>query len=165
MSETNNPSIMKWCLGFILSSSFRNVLMIKKSRSLYAGFWNGVGGKLEPNEGYYDSMVRECKEETGLSTSASNWIRVADLASPGNWNVKVFGLIYEEGSYHGTSLANNAETLLFGDLSDIAPEIPTFIPISYTYKMSSMMAPYTGVLVQAAIEVIRNKTPLLTIHV
>ncbi len=156
---------MKWCLGFILSSNFRNVLMIKKSRSMHAGLWNGVGGKLEPNEGYYDSMIRECREETGLSTCAPDWVRVVDFANPGNWNVKVFGMVYEEGSYHGTSLSSNTDTLLFGDLSDIAPEIPTFIPVSYTYRMASMMAPYTGVLVQAAIEVIRNKTPILHIHV
>lgn len=42
------------------------VLLAMKARGFGAGWWNGFGGKLDPNETFADSARRETKEEVGL---------------------------------------------------------------------------------------------------
>lgn len=76
----------EWCLGFILTADLQQVILLKKSRTMHIGMWNGVGGKIEPDELPLTSMIRESGEETGLffpewvfagrlkgSTDAKNW--------------------------------------------------------------------------------------------
>ena len=41
-------------------------LMLNRIKSPNMGLWNGVGGKLEPNEDKFDGIKREITEETGL---------------------------------------------------------------------------------------------------
>lgn len=43
------------------------VLLAMKKRGFGAGRWNGVGGKLEPNETISQAMIRECQEEIGVT--------------------------------------------------------------------------------------------------
>ena len=61
-------------LGFAFSRFGSVVLLIRKSRPEWqAGKLNGIGGKIEPGETPLDAMVREFREETGLSTSPEHW--------------------------------------------------------------------------------------------
>jgi 8-oxo-dGTP diphosphatase len=39
------------------------VLLARKKRGVGEGYWNGVGGKLEPGESWEEAVVRECQEE------------------------------------------------------------------------------------------------------
>ena len=51
-----------------------NVVLIEKARPAWqAGKFNGVGGKIELDELPWEAMVREFREETGVSTQASDW--------------------------------------------------------------------------------------------
>ena len=49
-----------WCKG--------KVLLLKRAndKSVDPGVYSGVGGKVEPHESFYDAILREVKEETGL---------------------------------------------------------------------------------------------------
>lgn len=49
------------------------LFILKQRPTFQAGRWNGIGGKIEPNESPIDAMVREFKEETGLDTDAEDW--------------------------------------------------------------------------------------------
>ena len=40
---------------------------IKKKNDIHKGKWNGLGGKLEPGESPEECIVREIKEESGLT--------------------------------------------------------------------------------------------------
>ncbi len=42
-------------------------LLIKRINPPYIGLWSMVGGKIEPGEDIKDAVVREIKEETGLT--------------------------------------------------------------------------------------------------
>lgn len=55
---------MIYTLGFIRYKD--EILMINRMKQPWKGCWNGVGGKLEPNESLSESMKREIKEETGI---------------------------------------------------------------------------------------------------
>ena len=62
--NTNNIKI-KYTLCFIKDKD--NFLMLNRIKAPNMGLWNGVGGKLEPNEDKFVGIKREITEETGLS--------------------------------------------------------------------------------------------------
>lgn len=43
------------------------VLLAMKKRGFGSGRWNGVGGKVEPNETVEQALIRECQEEIGVT--------------------------------------------------------------------------------------------------
>lgn len=53
------------------------VLLAEKKRGFGAGFWNGVGGKIEPGEAIVAALARECAEEVGVVPTAH--VKVAEL--------------------------------------------------------------------------------------
>ncbi len=50
-----------WCRG--------KILMLKRAetKKVDPGIYAGIGGKVEPHESFYDALVREIKEETGIT--------------------------------------------------------------------------------------------------
>lgn len=46
------------------------LLLAMKKRGFGQGRWNGVGGKVEPNESIEEALVRECQEEIGVTPLA-----------------------------------------------------------------------------------------------
>nr|BFE67791.1 hypothetical protein GCM10020092_010920 [Actinoplanes digitatis] len=56
-------------LGYVTSPDRRKVLMIRRDTrpdDLHFGYYNGLGGKLEPDEDVVAGMRRELREEAGL---------------------------------------------------------------------------------------------------
>ncbi|SRR6266496_3941880 len=51
-------------LLFLLTDD--RILLAMKKRGFGVGRWNGVGGKIEPNETIEDAAARECYEEIGV---------------------------------------------------------------------------------------------------
>lgn len=47
----------------------RKVLLLKRAnnKKVDPGVYSGVGGKVEPHESFYDALIREIEEETGLT--------------------------------------------------------------------------------------------------
>lgn len=43
------------------------VLLGRKKRGFGEGLWNGIGGKVQPGETIYNTLVRECQEEIGVT--------------------------------------------------------------------------------------------------
>lgn len=64
-----------YTLGFAFSHDKRDVVLIKKIRPEWqAGYYNGVGGKVEELDiDASAAMVREFKEETGVTTTEEQW--------------------------------------------------------------------------------------------
>jgi len=56
--------VLKYNLCYIKQGN--QVLLLNRDYPGWMGCWNGVGGKLEPNESPRESMLREIQEETGL---------------------------------------------------------------------------------------------------
>lgn len=46
------------------------VLLAMKKRGFGAGRWNGVGGKLDPEETITQALIRECQEEIGVTPTS-----------------------------------------------------------------------------------------------
>jgi 8-oxo-dGTP diphosphatase len=61
---------MIYTLGFIRYQD--EMLLINRLKQPWKGCWNGVGGKIEPNEPIIESILREVKEETGIVLSKAD---------------------------------------------------------------------------------------------
>lgn len=75
---------MNYVCGFAFSENHERVLLIEKKRPEWqAGRLNGIGGKCEDGERRpRETMVREFREETGVETTAGEWILFAEILSP-----------------------------------------------------------------------------------
>ncbi len=70
-----------YVLGFAFSKDKNHVVLIEKQRPDWQkGCFNGVGGKIEPEDGNpFDAMTREFFEETGVATSVVDWSQFAEM--------------------------------------------------------------------------------------
>lgn len=59
----------KYTLGFVYCAETEQVLFLNRQKLPWMGRWNGVGGKLDPEESPLECIVRETLEETGLQVS------------------------------------------------------------------------------------------------
>ena len=73
----------EFVVGLMLSSDGNEVVLIHKEHGppCVVGFWNGVGGHVEPGEDPVDAMCREFKEETGYVTGRLQWHHFITLTS------------------------------------------------------------------------------------
>ncbi|HEX5543289.1 MAG TPA: 8-oxo-dGTP diphosphatase [Micromonospora sp.] len=110
-------------LGYVLSPDRRRVLMLRRDRrpdDLHLGYYNGLGGKLEPGEDVVAGMRREVWEEAGLECQA---LELAGTISwPGfglngeNW----FGFLFRITEWSGEPRTECDEgTLLWTDVADV----------------------------------------------
>lgn len=85
----------RYCLGFVFSPDFRQVLLIEKRRPKWQeGLLNGIGGKLEGSETAVEAMVRECREETCLEVPEGAWEPAGTITDGITHEVQVFRAFY-----------------------------------------------------------------------
>lgn len=87
----------RYVLGFAWHHG--SVLLIEKPSSarLHPQMLNGIGGSIEDGEAALDAMVREFREETGLTSDAHDWIEFGTLSGTG-WHVTLFAVECDEDS-------------------------------------------------------------------
>ena len=96
--------VKKYVTGFLFSADASHLVLIKKINPAWQwGLFNGIGGKVEANEIPVDAMVRECFEETGVQTTASDWRCFANVYRPNVYDVDMF--------FARTDVAFNAKTI------------------------------------------------------
>lgn len=84
--------MQKYVLGFMFDELKEKVVLIRKSKPKWQeGFYNGVGGKVEDIDTSYEhAMVREFKEETGVTTYEYEWNKLLTMEEDGTFSVDVF---------------------------------------------------------------------------
>jgi 8-oxo-dGTP diphosphatase len=138
-------------LGYILSQDKSRVLMIHRNKrpdDIHYGKYNGLGGRLEPDENVIAGMRREILEESGLT--AEKIILRGTISWPGfgkhgeDW----FGFIFRIESWQGEAHAGNHEgTLEWVPLSAI-PDLPLwpsdhlFLPMVF----DNDLRPFHGIM-------------------
>src|SRR5574341_301855 len=62
------------CLPVVLAAIVKDnqILLLKRKRRPYQGYWGMPGGKLHLEESIQESAIREVKEETGLDCTFSH---------------------------------------------------------------------------------------------
>jgi 8-oxo-dGTP diphosphatase len=114
-------------LGYVRTPDRRQVLLIHRNQRLndpHSGKYNGLGGKLEPNEDIVAGMCRELREEANIITTAP--ILRGTISWPGfgahgeDW----FGFIFRIDEWSGEPPSTNPEgSLVWMDIGRLR-ELP-----------------------------------------
>ena len=79
-------SMIMYVCGFIITSDFERVTLIKKIKPEWQkDKLNGIGGKIEKGEYPFQAMVRETKEETGIETTMLDWNSMGESEEGYDW--------------------------------------------------------------------------------
>ncbi len=95
--------MQKYVAGFMFSEDRKDVVLIRKLNPAWQrGKLNGVGGKVESGETIIDAMVREFREETGVTTAPSDWQPYVTITDHDSYEVHfmyaVSGEIYKSAT-------------------------------------------------------------------
>jgi 8-oxo-dGTP diphosphatase len=99
-------------LGYVLSADGREVLMIRRDTrpdDIHFGYYNGLGGKLEPDEDVVAGLRREVREEAGIECDAVELAGTISWPGFGRAGENWFGFLFRVPSWSGTPLEGNAE--------------------------------------------------------
>ncbi len=110
-------------LGYVISKDKKKTLLVhRNSRSddAHFGKYNGLGGKMEPQESIHDCISREIEEEAGIVCieiilrGTINWTGFGPDGE--DW----FGFIYRIEQFSGEPFEKNSEgRLLWHDIDDL----------------------------------------------
>ncbi len=114
-------------LGYILSPDGRNVLMVHRSarpNDDQLGKYNGLGGKMQPNEDVAGCMIREIREESGLEVRAMQLRGTINWTNFGPKGEDWLGFIFLVTEFSGTPFLKNEEGPLSWIELDKLHELP-----------------------------------------
>lgn len=110
-------------LGYVLSPDGDRVLMIRRDArpdDIHFGYYNGLGGKLEPDEDVVAGMRREIREEAGIECDRLDLAGTISWPGFGRAGEHWFGFLFRVPDWSGEPLRRNHEgTLVWTDLADI----------------------------------------------
>jgi 8-oxo-dGTP diphosphatase len=102
-------------LGYVLSADRARVLLVHRCRrpgDPHLGKYNGLGGKLEPDEDVAACMRREVREESGLECEEMVLRGTISWPGFGKQGEDWFGFVFRIDRWSGQPLAENAEGTL-----------------------------------------------------
>jgi 8-oxo-dGTP diphosphatase len=145
-------------LGYVLSHDKEAVLMVHRhSRhdDMHYGKYNGLGGKLEPQEDIVSGMQREIQEEAGIIAHTLTLRGTINWNGFGKQGEDWFGFIFRIEGWDGTPYTHNPEgTLEWVNLADIPtlnmwPGDHYFLPLVFdddSRQFHAVMPYHQGVL-------------------
>ncbi|MBW1637198.1 MAG: 8-oxo-dGTP diphosphatase [Deltaproteobacteria bacterium] len=111
-------------LGYILSPDGRQTLLVhrnKRKDDQHLGKYNGLGGKMIPEEDIYSCLVREIYEEAGITCEEAVLRGTINWTGFGPFGEDWFGFIFRIDSFKGTPRSSNEEgDLLWVDVADLS---------------------------------------------
>lgn len=102
-------------LGYVLSLDQTQVLMIHRNKrfdDLHYGKYNGLGGKVQPDEDIASCMRREIYEESGIRADRMQLRGTISWPGFGKQEENWFGFIFRIEQWHGEVHSGNAEGTL-----------------------------------------------------
>ncbi|MFI7597136.1 NUDIX hydrolase [Actinoplanes sp. NPDC049681] len=92
-------------LGYVASPDGDEVLMIRRDTrpdDIHFGYYNGLGGKLEPDEDVVSGMRREIREEAGLECLTVDLAGTVSWPGFGRNGENWFGFLFRIPAWTGT---------------------------------------------------------------
>jgi 8-oxo-dGTP diphosphatase len=142
-------------LGYVLSADGRQVLLIYRNQrpsDPHYGKYNGLGGKLEPDEDIVACLYREINEEAGIECSEARLRGTVSWPGFGTDGCDWFGFIFLVTAWRGQVQTENQEgSLVWVDLARL-PDLPMwegdrhFLPLVFGDRSQIFhgVMPYEG---------------------
>ena len=114
-------------LGFVLSPDHQQTLMvhrIKRQGDQHLGKYNGLGGKLLPNEDVVSGMRREIWEEAGITCLSLSLRGTVNWPGFGAGGEDWLGFIFRIDRFSGEPYAANEEGPLSWQVIDTLAQLP-----------------------------------------
>lgn len=102
-------------LGYVLSPDGKQVLMIHRNArpdDIHLGKYNGLGGKMEPDEDVLACMRREIREEAGIECDALHLRGTISWPGFGKQGEDWLAFVFVIRAWSGTPLSENPEGTL-----------------------------------------------------
>ncbi len=102
-------------LAYVLSPDRSQVLLIHRmgrDDDLHLGKYNGLGGKLEPDEDIVAAVRREVYEEAGIQVTALRLRGTVSWPGFGSSGEDWFGFVFVVDAFEGTPIEANPEGVL-----------------------------------------------------
>jgi len=110
-------------LGYLLSDDRHRVLMMRRDArpdDHHFGKYNGLGGKLEPDEDVVAGMRREVAEEAGVECRTLELAGTVSWPGFGKHGEDWFGFLFRIPAWVGTPRTASAEgSLVWTDVADV----------------------------------------------
>ena len=111
-------------LGYVLSPDGRRVLMLHRNTRVddhHLGKYNGLGGKIEPDEDVLAGMRREIQEEAGIECEAMSLRGTISWPGFGKHGEDWLGFVFVVTRFSGTPFERNPEgTLEWVAINDLS---------------------------------------------
>jgi 8-oxo-dGTP diphosphatase len=114
-------------LGYVLSPDRSRVLMVHRNARAgdqHLGKYNGLGGKLEPDEDIVSGMRREIREEAGIDCTVLQLRGTISWPGFGKGGEDWFGFVFLVTAFEGEPHASNAEGELSWERVDRLDALP-----------------------------------------
>ena len=115
-------------LGYVLSPDGKRVLMLHRNTRVddhHLGKYNGLGGKIEPDEDVLAGMRREIQEEAGIECEAMSLRGTISWPGFGKHGEDWLGFVFVVTRFSGTPFERNPE----GTLEWVAIEELSTLPM------------------------------------
>jgi 8-oxo-dGTP diphosphatase len=99
------------CVGAVIRDESGRLLMILRGHDPGRGLWSIPGGRIEPGETAERAVVREVKEETGLTVTCGPLLGAAELPGLG-------GAVVDIRDYRAYLVAGSADLTAGDDAAD-----------------------------------------------
>ncbi len=122
-----------YVLGFLFTNN-GGVWLIRKSKPEWqAGFLNGIGGKIEPNETAINAMQREFIEEAGLIIPQNDWYCYATISDDKTYEVHCY-CAYSDAT--ATTMTDEHVKLCYTASlpSNVIPNLRWLIPMALSFR-------------------------------
>jgi 8-oxo-dGTP diphosphatase len=113
-------------LGYILSPDRKKVLLVHRNArdgDHHLGKYNGLGGKMEPDEDVMGCMIREIEEEAGITCQKMSLRGTVNWTGFGPNGENWLGFIFLITTFEGTPAVSNDEGELawhlLGDINSL----------------------------------------------
>ena len=114
-------------LGYVLSPDGNRVLMLHRNTRAddqHLGKYNGLGGKIEPDEDVLAGMRREILEEAGITCDAMSLRGTISWPGFGKGGEDWLAFVFVVTRFSGTPLERNPEGTLEWVRRDLLHELP-----------------------------------------
>jgi 8-oxo-dGTP diphosphatase len=137
-SEPHSIPDAIWCVGAIITDSGGRLLLIRRGHEPGRGLWSVPGGRIDPGESDEAAVIREVREETGLSVRVGRLVGSVRRPAPGGavFDIRDYAATVTEGTLTAGDDAEDARWVTQAEMRAL-PLTPGLLETLANWKVLS----------------------------